>query len=154
MLRPPALQRKPAANHSAAMGLLGEECGNSSTTDGPDGRRPQLTVTAGQATDVVTVPLTSVRGSVKEGFVWLAPAGAVPDPSTGSPAEKPGGEPAGEPGGEPQERKVRLGLNDGSVVEIVSGLAEGEAVLEFIPGAPARQPGEQFAGPGSIAAGG
>lgn len=105
-----------------------------------------MTVTAGQAADVVTVPLTSVRGSVKEGSVWLAPAGAAPDSSTGTPA--------GEPAGEPQERKVQLGLNDGSMVEIVSGLAEGEAVLEFIPGAPARQAGEQYAGPGSIPAGG
>ncbi|WP_224048129.1 hypothetical protein [Arthrobacter sp. NicSoilB4] len=110
-----------------------------------------MTVTAGQATDVVTVPLTSVRGSVKEGSVWLAPAGTVPDAATGTPA----GSQAGSQAGEPRERKVQLGLNDGSMVEIVSGLAEGEAVLEFIPGAPARpQPGQQFAGPGSYPAGG
>ena len=110
-----------------------------------------MTVTAGQATDVVTVPLTSVRGSVKEGSVWLAPAGTFPDSATGTPA----GSQAGSQAGEPQERKVQLGLNDGSMVEIVSGLAEGEAVLEFIPGAPARpQPGQQFAGPGSYPAGG
>ena len=97
-----------------------------------------MTVTAGQATDVVTVPLTSVRGSVKEGSVWLAPAGTFPDSGTGAPA----GPQAGPQGGEPEERKVQLGLNDGSMVEIVSGLAEGEAVLEFIPGAPAQpQPG-------------
>ena len=106
-----------------------------------------MTVTAGQATDVVTVPLTSVRGSVKDGSVWLAPAGTFPDSATGSQA--------GSQAGEPQERKVQLGLNDGSMVEIVSGLAEGEAVLEFIPGAPAQpQPGQQFAGPGSYPAGG
>jgi len=31
---------------------------------------------------------------------------------------------------------------------VVSGLAEGEAVLEFIPGAPAHMPaGPQFGGP-------
>lgn len=106
-----------------------------------------MTVTAGQAADVVTVPLTSVRGSVKEGSVWLAPAGTETDPSAGTQA--------GDPAGQPQERKVQLGLNDGSMVEIVSGLAEGEAVLEFIPGAPAQpQPGPQFAGPGSYPAGG
>ncbi|MET3919129.1 hypothetical protein ABIB26_000045 [Arthrobacter sp. UYEF20] len=41
------------------------------------------------------------------------------------------------------------------MVEIVSGLAEGESVLEFIPGAPAQvQPGPGFAGPGSFPAGG
>jgi hypothetical protein len=111
-----------------------------------------MRVTAGQATDVITVPLTSVQGSVTEGSVWLAPAGAGTGPAAGVPAE---GAPAGGPAAEPQERKVRLGLNDGSVVEIVSGLAEGEAVLEFIPGAPAQaQPGQQFAGPGSYPAGG
>lgn len=106
-----------------------------------------MTVTAGQVTDVITVPLTSVEGSVTEGSVWLAPTGAASGPAAGAPA---GGTPA-----EPQQRKVQLGLNDGSVVEIVSGLAEGEAVLEFIPGAPAQvQPGRQFAGPGSYPAGG
>lgn len=113
-----------------------------------------MTVTAGQVTDVITVPLTSVRGSVTEGSVWLAPSGsaAAPSGAAAGPAE---GAPAGGPAAEPQERKVRLGLNDGSVVEIVSGLAEGEAVLEFVPGAPAQmQPGQQFAGPGSYPAGG
>jgi hypothetical protein len=106
-----------------------------------------MTVTAGQVTNVITVPLTSVEGSVREGSVWLAPMGAASGPAAGAPA--------GGTTGEPQQRKVQLGLNDGSVVEIVSGLAEGEAVLEFIPGAPAQmQPGPQFAGPGSYPAGG
>jgi hypothetical protein len=108
-----------------------------------------MTVTSGQAANVITVPLTSVEGSVKEGSVWLAPAGAAPGaaPAEGTPAEG--------PAGEPQQRKVQLGLNDGSMIEIVSGLSEGEAVLEFIPGAPAQvQQGPQFAGPGSFPAGG
>jgi hypothetical protein len=108
-----------------------------------------MTVTSGQAANVITVPLTSVEGSVKEGSVWLAPAGAAPGaaPAEGTPAEG--------PAGEPQQRKVQLGLNDGSMIEIVSGLSEGEAVLEFMPGAPAQvQQGPQFAGPGSFPAGG
>ncbi|MGY2744193.1 hypothetical protein [Arthrobacter sp. UYCu723] len=110
-----------------------------------------MTVTAGQANDVITVPLTSVEGSVKEGSVWLATAGAAPDAAPGAAP----GQPAGNGAGQPQQRKVQLGLNDGSVVEIVSGLAEGESVLEFIPGAPAQvQPGPGFAGPGSFPAGG
>jgi hypothetical protein len=116
-----------------------------------------MTVTAGQATEVITVPLTSVEGSVTEGSVWLAPAGAAsrPDAAPGAAGGQPAGTPAGGPPGEPQKRKVQLGLNDGSVVEIVSGLAEGEAVLEFIPGAPAQvQSGPQFGGPGSYPAGG
>ena len=41
---------------------------------------------------------------------------------------------------------MKLGLNDGSKVEVTSGLAEGEMVLEFVPGA-AANPAMQ--GPGS-----
>lgn len=105
-----------------------------------------MTVTAGEAVDVVTVPLTAVEGSVKEGLVWLAGTGTAPGA---------GGNGASGPAGGPQQRKVQLGLNDGSRVEVISGLAEGEAVLEFIPGAPAQMPmGPQFAGPGPYPAGG
>jgi pyruvate/2-oxoglutarate dehydrogenase complex dihydrolipoamide acyltransferase (E2) component len=120
-----------------------------------------MTVTAGQSANVVTVPLTSVQGSVKEGIVWLAPAGSAAGNPAGTGSA--GGPEAGQPGnavprnsgGPPEQRKVQLGLNDGAVVEIVSGLAEGESVLEFIPGAPAQQQsGPQFAGPGSATAGG
>lgn len=128
-----------------------------------------MTVTAGQSADVVTVPLTAVRGTVTDGTVWVsaggpAPGGPAPDGSpsdggaaVGGPGQSAPGEgsaasgPAGPdvPGGAvasgpPEERKVQLGLNDGSRVEVVSGLAEGEFVLEFIPGAPAQvQPGLQ-----------
>lgn len=117
-----------------------------------------MTVTAGESANVVTVPLTAVQGSVKDGIVWLAPAGSAPAPGgEGGPAG-PGAEgaAAGPPQGAPanaappEQRKVQLGLNDGTVVEIVSGLAEGESVLEFVPGAPAQeQPGAQF-GPGPM----
>ncbi|MEE2522020.1 hypothetical protein V1639_07870 [Pseudarthrobacter sp. J75] len=138
-----------------------------------------MTVTAGQSTDVITVPLTSVKGSVTDGIVWVsagAPAGgpgSVPEgaiidggapvsgptaaagapargvPGEGVPAE---GAPAGGApsvaSGPSEERKVKLGLNDGSRVEVVSGLEEGEFVLEFIPGAPALTPsGPQFGMP-------
>lgn len=129
-----------------------------------------MTVTAGESADVVTVPLTSVQGSVKEGVVWIAPAGSAAgaDPNAagvpGNPAGSapgagsaagPAGAAAGNAGGPPEQRKVQLGLNDGTVVEIVSGLAEGESVLEFIPGAPAQEQfGPQFGGPGSFPAGG
>ncbi|MFI2565475.1 hypothetical protein [Paenarthrobacter sp. NPDC018779] len=85
-----------------------------------------MTVSAGVATDVVTVPLTSVKGSVKDGIVWTS----------------------GVAGGAPEQRKVELGLNDGSVVEVVSGLTEGEQVLEFVPGAPAVQ--GPMMGPGPV----
>jgi multidrug efflux pump subunit AcrA (membrane-fusion protein) len=86
-----------------------------------------MTVSAGEAKDVVTVPLTSVKGSVKEGLVWMASTAAA--------------------GKAPEQRTVKLGLNDGSKVEVVSGLAEGERVLEFVPGAPA-DPSQRGYGPG------
>ncbi|PRB40075.1 hypothetical protein CQ020_18055 [Arthrobacter sp. MYb23] len=91
-----------------------------------------MTVSAGVAPDVVTVPLTSVKGSVKDGIVWIAGPGGT--------------------GAAPEQRTVQLGLNDGSVVEVTSGLAEGEQVLEFVPGAPAVQdpmmgPGQAVYGP-------
>ena len=116
-----------------------------------------MTVTAGESANVVTVPLTAVQGSVKDGIVWIAPAGSAPTASEGGPAGPgPAGAAAGPPAGTsanaapPEQRKVQLGLNDGTVVEIVSGLAEGESVLEFVPGAPAQeQPGAQF-GPGPM----
>lgn len=89
-----------------------------------------MTVSAGEAKDVVTVPLTSVKGSVKEGIVWMAGAAAE--------------------GKAPEQRPVKLGLNDGDKVEVLSGLAEGERVLEFVPGAPAA-PSQQGYGPGPAA---
>ncbi|MGO4858443.1 hypothetical protein [Arthrobacter sp. 2MCAF14] len=88
-----------------------------------------MTVSAGEAKDVVTVPLSSVKGSVKEGIVWMASVAAE--------------------GKAPEQRTVKLGLNDGSKVEVVSGLAEGERVLEFVPGAPA-VPSQQGYGPGGV----
>ncbi|WP_461163520.1 efflux RND transporter periplasmic adaptor subunit [Arthrobacter sp. R4-81] len=117
-----------------------------------------MTVTAGESANVVTVPLTAVQGSVKDGIVWLAPAGSAPAPGGEGVPAGPGadGAAAGPPQGAPanaappEQRKVQLGLNDGTVVEVVSGLAEGESVLEFVPGAPAQeQPGAQF-GPGPM----
>ncbi|MDN3904062.1 secretion protein HlyD [Arthrobacter sp. YD2] len=79
-----------------------------------------IEITAGHAENVVTVPTTAVRGSVQTGIVWVAPGEAGPDSA-----------------GDAVEREVGLGLNDGSTVEIVSGLAEGEMVLQFVPGAAA-----------------
>ncbi|WP_309106144.1 hypothetical protein [Arthrobacter sp.] len=117
-----------------------------------------MTVTAGESANVVTVPLTAVQGNVKDGIVWLAPAGSGPAAGGDGGPAGPGAEgaAAGPPQGPPanaappEQRKVQLGLNDGTVVEIVSGLAEGESVLEFVPGAPAQeQPGAQF-GPGPM----
>lgn len=76
-----------------------------------DGLNMTMSIDAGRAEDVLVVPITAVRGLVGTGSVWV-----VQD-------------------GEPTERRVRLGLSDGQVVEIRKGLKEGEEILEFVPGA-------------------
>lgn len=88
-----------------------------------------ITLTAGEAKDVVTLPLTAVKGSVQNGVVWI---------------------PSADGAGVPEERKVLLGLSDGNVVEIVSGLDEGQQVLEFVPGVDAPMPDGQMAGFGPM----
>jgi macrolide-specific efflux system membrane fusion protein len=78
------------------------------------GLAAEITIPAGEAPDVLTLPTTAVEGLADTGNVWL-------------PSES----------GEPEERAVGLGISDGKVVQITSGLAEGDMVLEFVPGAPA-----------------
>lgn len=77
------------------------------------GLAADITIAAGSAENVLIIPTTAVKGSAENGTVF-AP---LPDGGT-------------------EERPVVLGLNDGTVVEIVSGLAEGDTILEFVPGAP------------------
>lgn len=70
-----------------------------------------MTVDAGSASDVIVVPVTAVRGLTGTGTVWVL----------------------GDDG-EPQEREIEIGMNDGAMVEVKSGLEEGEEVSEFVPG--------------------
>ncbi len=85
-----------------------------------NGLAASITIAAGEAADVLTLPTTAVEGLSENGNVWLV-----------SPE-----------GGEPEKRPVRIGLNDGVSVQIVDGLAEGDMVLQFVPGAPAPVEGE------------
>jgi membrane fusion protein, macrolide-specific efflux system len=80
----------------------------------------QLTISAGVAENVLIVPVTSVLGAAESGVVYV-----VIDPETG----------------ETEERPVTLGLSDGINVEVIDGLEEGELVMQFVPGAPAGDPG-------------
>ncbi len=82
------------------------------------GLAADITIPAGEAPDVLTLPTTAVEGLADTGNVWLASAG-----------------------GEPEARSVGLGISDGKVVQITSGLAEGDMVLEFVPGAPVPEDG-------------
>lgn len=94
-----------------------------------------IEITAGRAENVVTVPTTAVRGTVQNGVVWVLPAAGNNPEGSANP-------------GEAQEREVTLGLNDGKIVEVSSGLAEGEMVLQFVPGAPAEEQGQMNGGMG------
>ena len=92
-----------------------------------------IEITAGRAENVVTIPTTAVRGTVQNGVVWVLPESAVNDGAAAQAREA-------------REREVTLGLNDGKMVEIASGLTEGEMVLQFVPGAPAPEQENQMSG--------
>jgi len=91
------------------------------------GLAAQITIAGGKAENVLVVPTTAVKGSAETGVVWFA----LPDGST-------------------EERPVTLGMNDGTSVEVVSGLAEGDLINQFVPGAVAPSPdGCTLSGDGS-----
>jgi multidrug efflux pump subunit AcrA (membrane-fusion protein) len=66
----------------------------------------------GQVEDALVIPVTAVQGGAGSGKVWVD---------------------AGD-GTDPEEREVALGVNDGTMVEVVSGLEEGESIRQFVPG--------------------
>ena len=77
-----------------------------------------LVLAGGVADNVLVVPITAVEGSAQTGNVYFV----LPDGTT-------------------EVRPVTLGLNDGINVEVKEGLAEGDMILQFIPGADAVPPG-------------
>ena len=83
-----------------------------------------MTIAGGLAENVLVVPTTAVEGGSGTGVVYVV-----------------GDDGANEP------RDVTLGLSDGVNVEVLTGLEEGEIILQFVPGAPA-DPG--MGGPGVI----
>ncbi|MFI5627392.1 hypothetical protein ACIA03_28310 [Nocardioides sp. NPDC051685] len=77
-----------------------------------DGLTMTMTIDAGKSDgDVVTIPVTAVTGLVREGSVWVV----------------------GEDG-TPTEQPVKLGVTDGKVVEVTSGLKPGDSILRYVPG--------------------
>ena len=79
-----------------------------------------LTIAVGSVDDALLIPTTAVKGGAGSGIVWV-------DKGDGS---------------EPQTREVVLGVSDGSMVEVIEGLSEGELIRQFVPGAAA--PVEEF----------
>mgnify|MGYP000884687853 CR=1 FL=1 len=78
------------------------------------GLKITIGIDAGSATGAVLAPVTAVEGSVTTGNVWV-----VTDPDNPKDAEK---------------REVSLGINDGTNIQITDGLAEGETILQYVPG--------------------
>ena len=72
----------------------------------------EVTIAGGIAENVLTAPITAVEGTSETGNVYVV----LPDGST-------------------ELRPVTLGLNDGISVEIKDGVAEGDLILQFVPGA-------------------
>lgn len=66
----------------------------------------------GQVDDALVIPVTAVQGGAGSGKVWVD---------------------AGD-GTDPEERAVTLGVNDGVMVEVTEGLAEGDSIRQFVPG--------------------
>ena len=76
------------------------------------GLAAQITIAGGKAENVLVVPTTSVKGAAKTGIVWAV----LPDGTT-------------------EERPITLGMTDGTLVEVTGGLAEGDLINQFVPGA-------------------
>lgn len=76
------------------------------------GLAAKVTLAGGVAENVLVVPTTAVEGGSGTGVVYLPVDGA-----------------------EPEKREVTLGISDGVQVEVTGGLAEGEEILMFVPGA-------------------
>lgn len=76
-----------------------------------DGLTMSMEITAGTADNALVVPVTAVRGLLGKGTVWVL----------------------GDDGAE-SERAVELGVTDGKVIEVTTGLEEGEEVLRYVPG--------------------
>ena len=70
-----------------------------------------LDLVAGEASDVLTLPVTAVEGRYGQGFIYL-----------------PGDDPM-----QPVKQEVTLGITDGTLIEIREGLDAETEVLEFTP---------------------
>jgi len=77
------------------------------------GLEATLVIHAGTAADVLAIPTTAVKGGGTNGVVTVVAAD-----------------------GSRQERTIELGLSDGTLVEVRSGLDGTETILEFVPGTP------------------
>lgn len=75
-----------------------------------EGVKGKLSVSTGEAEDVVVIPVTAVLGTAEKGEVTVI----------------------AEDGGE-ERREVELGLSDGQLVEVTEGLEVGETIMDPVP---------------------
>jgi macrolide-specific efflux system membrane fusion protein len=78
------------------------------------GLAAKLVIGGGTAENVLVVPTTAVEGTAGTGNAYVV-----------------------KPDGSNEARAVTLGLNDGQNVQVLTGLEEGDVVLQFVPGAAA-----------------
>ncbi|MGX1590766.1 efflux RND transporter periplasmic adaptor subunit [Glutamicibacter sp. NPDC055491] len=76
-----------------------------------DGLSMNMEIDAGTAEDVLTVPVSAVRGLVGQGAVWRL-----------------------DENGKEIRTEVELGVTDGKVIEVISGLKDETEILRFVPG--------------------
>lgn len=79
----------------------------------------RIDVAVGTAENVLAIPATAVKGGSGTGVVWTVKDGS-----------------------DPVETPVKLGVTDGTLVEVTEGLNEGDQLRQFVPGNEA--PVEQF----------
>ncbi|TFB86852.1 efflux RND transporter periplasmic adaptor subunit [Cryobacterium algoricola] len=72
-----------------------------------------VSIAAGKAENVLSIPTTAVQGTAGTGNVWVV----TPD-------------------GTHETRPVTLGITNGHEVQVSSGLVAGDSILQFVPGAP------------------
>lgn len=75
------------------------------------GLQTTMGIRIGTVTGALVVPTTAVKGGAGSGVVWI-------DDGKGSLTE----------------RRVTLGVNDGTKVEVKDGLAEGDSIRQYVPG--------------------
>jgi macrolide-specific efflux system membrane fusion protein len=97
---------------SAASGGTTVSCAVPSTVRVFNGLQAKLAIPGGSAEHVLVLPVTSVEGIADVGDVYVVSAS-----------------------GKAVKTSVQLGLNDGSMVQILTGLKSGDTVRQYVPGA-------------------
>ncbi|MEJ1231241.1 MAG: hypothetical protein WDM88_12310 [Galbitalea sp.] len=102
-------------------------CAVPSTVRVFNGLQAKLSIPGGSVTHVLVAPVTAVEGIADVGDVYVVDAT-----------------------GKAVKTAVKLGLNDGTNVQILSGLTSGQSIREFVPGAKPKNGCGQVASSGVV----